>query len=61
MFFIAMAALNILVWQLFSESTWVTFKSFGLLGCTMLFALANAPFMAKHMKDDEAEKTPSAD
>lgn len=61
LFFIAMAALNIAVWQLFSESTWVTFKSFGLLGFTMLFALANAPFMAKHMKDEDADKTSSAD
>ena len=60
-FFVAMAGLNIMVWQMFSESTWVTFKSFGLLGCTMLFAIANAPFMAKHMKDDEPPKIPSAD
>ena len=60
-FFVAMAGLNIIVWQMFSESTWVSFKSFGLLGCTMLFAIANAPFMAKHMKDDEPPKIPSAD
>ncbi len=60
-FFVAMAALNILVWQFLSESSWVTFKSFGLLGCTMLFALANAPFMAKHMKDEDAQKPSSVD
>lgn len=61
LFFITMAGLNIVVWQFFSDSTWVTFKSFGLLGSTVLFALANAPFMAKHMKDEEADKTSSAD
>ena len=41
---------------------WVNFKVFGLLGLTLVFALANAPFMAKHMIEDEASKpdAPSA-
>jgi len=51
LFFIAMAILNVVVWQMFSESTWVTFKAFGLMGCTLVFALANAPLMAKYLKD----------
>ncbi len=51
LFFVAMAILNLIIWKFFSESMWVSFKAFGLLGCTMIFALANTPFMAKYMKD----------
>jgi intracellular septation protein len=51
LFFVAMAVLNVVIWQFMPESVWVTFKAFGLLGCTLLFALANAPFMAKYIKD----------
>lgn len=51
LFFVAMAILNIIIWQAFSDSVWVTFKAFGLMGCTLLFALANAPFMAKYIKE----------
>ena len=49
-FFVSMAILNLIIWHFFSDSTWVTFKAFGLLACTLLFALANAPFMAKYIK-----------
>ncbi len=51
LFFVAMAILNVIVWQMFSESTWVAFKAFGLMGCTLVFALLNAPLMAKYLKD----------
>ncbi len=51
LFFLAMGLLNLVIWHFFSEGTWVAFKAFGLLGCTMVFAFANAPFMAKFMKD----------
>ena len=51
LFFVAMAVMNVAIWQLMSESAWVAFKAFGLLGCTLLFALANAPFMAKYIKE----------
>lgn len=54
-FFIFIAALNIAVW-FYSESMWVNFKVFGILGLTMLFALANAPYMAKHMIEEQPEK-----
>jgi intracellular septation protein len=58
-FFLVLAGLNEYVWRTMSEATWVNFKVFGLMGLTMVFALANAPFMAKHMKQDDAN--PSAD
>jgi intracellular septation protein len=50
-FFAVMGILNIVVWHFFTESVWVAFKAFGLLVMTLLFALANAPFMAKYIKD----------
>ncbi len=61
-FFFALAILNVAVWQGFSEEVWVNFKAYGLLGLTMVFALVNAPFMAKHIieKSDKPDK-PSAD
>ena len=54
--------LNELIWRNVSTDTWVNFKVFGLLGLTLVFALANAPYMAKHMIEDETSKpdAPSA-
>jgi intracellular septation protein len=52
-FFLAMAALNEVVWRNMTTDAWVNFKVFGLLPLTLVFALANAPFMAKHMIEDE--------
>ena len=52
-FFFAMAALNEAVWRSFSTDAWVNFKVFGLLPLTLVFALANAPFMSKHMIEEE--------
>jgi intracellular septation protein len=54
-FFFGLAALNIIVW-LYSEPMWVNFKVFGILGLTALFAIANAPYMARHMVDEQTEK-----
>ena len=61
-FFLCVAALNELIWRNVSTDMWVNFKVFGLLGLTLVFALANAPFMAKHMIEDETSKpdVPSA-
>lgn len=58
-FFFILAGLNEIVWRNFSNDTWVNFKAFGLLGLTLLFAFANAPFMAKHMIEQEPK--PSGD
>ncbi len=54
-FFLAMAVLNEVVWRTQTTDTWVNFKVFGLLPLTLVFALANAPFMAKHMEEGEAK------
>lgn len=52
-FFIFLAGLNEAVWRSVSTDMWVNFKVFGLLPLTVVFALANAPFMARHMIEDE--------
>jgi intracellular septation protein len=52
-FFLAMAVLNEVVWRNFSTDAWVNFKVFGLLPITLAFAFANAPYMTKHMIEDE--------
>lgn len=60
-FFVALATLNEFVWRNFTTDQWVTFKVFGLMGLTLFFALANAPFMARHMADapDADDEKPS--
>jgi intracellular septation protein len=55
LFFFAMAVLNEIIWRTQSTDFWVNFKVFGLLPLTLIFALANAPFMAKHMQEDQQE------
>ena len=55
LFFLAMAVLNEIVWRTQTTDTWVNFKVFGLLPLTLVFALANAPFMARHMQDEEGK------
>jgi intracellular septation protein len=44
-FFIIMAIANEIVWRNFSEEAWVSFKVFGVLPITILFSLAQVPFI----------------
>lgn len=48
LFFIAMAALNEIVWRNFSEATWVNFKVFGILPLTLLFAVAQVGLIKRY-------------
>ncbi|MEP9375764.1 septation protein A [Aquabacter sp. CN5-332] len=60
-FFLVMAVVNELVWRNFSTDTWVSFKTFGYLPLTILFAFAQAPLMAKHeLKEPEGVTAPEA-
>lgn len=52
LFFTGMAGLNELVWRTQDEETWVFFKVFGILGLTVLFAVAQAPFLMRHRQSD---------
>jgi intracellular septation protein len=55
-FFTAAGVLNLIVAYNFSEDTWVKFKLFGLMGLTLLFVLAQAPYLAKHMEPEAPAK-----
>lgn len=48
LFFVLMAAVNEIVWRNFSTDTWVSFKAFGFLPITFLFALAQMPLMRRY-------------
>ena len=47
-FFLALAALNEIVWRNFSEPTWVKFKVFGIFPLTLMFALAQVRLIQRH-------------
>ena len=56
-FFAFMGAANLIVAYSLSTDAWVNFKVFGLIPITLVFALANAPFMARHMIEDEPKSS----
>lgn len=55
-YFFFMAALNEVVWRNFSESTWVSFKVFGLTALTVVFAMVQTPLLMRHEKKTEDDK-----
>lgn len=59
LFFLAMAGLNEAVWRTQSTDVWVSFKVFGILGLTLVFALAQTPLMRRHHL--ASEETPGED
>lgn len=50
-FFSIMGLLNILVAYNFDTNTWVNFKLFGILGLTLVFAILQAVYLSKHVKE----------
>lgn len=58
-FFVAMAIVNELVWRNTSTDFWVSFKLWGAIPLTFLFALANVPMLVRHglnLKDAKAQE-----
>jgi intracellular septation protein len=47
-FFVALAAINELVWRNFSDAIWVNFKLFGILLLTVAFAMAQVGLIKRH-------------
>ena len=47
-FFVLLAVLNEVVWRNFSTDFWVSFKVFGALPITMVFAMAQVPLLNKY-------------
>jgi intracellular septation protein len=54
-FFASMAVLNEIVWRTQSTDFWVSFKVFGLMILTLLFAVAQARLMQRHALPIEAD------
>jgi intracellular septation protein len=55
-FFAAMGVVNLWVAFHYDTNTWVNFKLFGGLGLMVLFVLAQALYLGRHMKAEEAGK-----
>ncbi|GEP11851.1 septation protein A [Methylobacterium gnaphalii] len=56
LFFLALAVLNEVVWRTQTEDFWVSFKVFGIMPLTVVFALAQAPLLMRHERKDEAQQ-----
>jgi intracellular septation protein len=57
-FFIFLGFLNVYVIYHYSLDAWVNFKLFGTLGLTIVFTIAQAIYMSRHIVNDEiAEKS----
>ena len=54
-FFAVMGAINIWVAYNFDTDTWVNFKLFGGMGLMVLFIVAQALYLGRHLKTEEAE------
>ena len=48
LFFLVLAALNEIVWRTQSTDTWVTFKVFGVMPLTFVFAMLQFPLLKKY-------------
>lgn len=55
-FFIALGIVNLFVVYNFDTDTWVNFKLFGMMGLTVLFIVAQAVYMSRHIEPAEIEK-----
>ncbi|CFX07465.1 putative intracellular septation protein A [Candidatus Filomicrobium marinum] len=55
MFFFLLAALNEIVWRNFSDEFWISFKLFGIMPLTLVFAMAQVGLLKKY---DASPKTP---
>jgi len=56
-FFTAMGFANLYVAFTYDLAIWVDFKTYGMLGLTILFVILQAVFLAKHMPDDKESVT----
>jgi intracellular septation protein len=54
-FFLTLAVANEVVWRNFSEGAWVSFKVFGILPLTFLFAIAQIGVIRRHELKSEAD------
>lgn len=53
LFFLFLAILNEIVWRNFSTDFWVSFKVFGIMPITVVFALTQVPLMQRHALEQQ--------
>jgi len=58
-FFFALAVLNEIVWRTQSTDTWVSFKVFGVMPLTFVFALAQMPLLQRYAAEPEDAAPPA--
>jgi intracellular septation protein len=58
LFFLALAVLNEVVWRTQSTDTWVTFKVFGVMPLTFIFAALQYPLLMKYDASPKDEAKP---
>jgi intracellular septation protein len=61
LFFAAMAVLNEAIWRTQSTDVWVTFKAFGVVPLTMVFALTQMPLIKRHGVEPASLEASEAD
>jgi|SRR5690606_4599737 len=54
LFFLFLAVVNELVWRNFPTDTWVSFKVFGIMPITMIFALSQIRLLTRYRRQDTA-------
>lgn len=57
-FFVVLAILNEIVWRNFSTDFWVSFKLFGIMPLTFLFAISQTPLFLREQIEEEPEAAP---
>ena len=59
LFFFFLALVNEVVWRTQTTDFWVSFKVFGIMPITLIFAMSQVPLIMKHeLKPEEAENAP---
>ena len=51
-FFIGLGTLNLYVFSFYSEAQWVDFKTYGVLGLTLVFVIVQSIWLGKHIPQD---------
>lgn len=60
-FFVVLAVLNEVVWRNFTTDFWVSFKLFGIMPLTFLFAAAQTPLFLREQIEEASEPSSSSD
>lgn len=54
LFFVLLALLNEIVWRSFSTDFWISFKLFGIMPLTFVFAAAQTPLLLREQREQES-------